>query len=165
MELPDWANQYQSFAAKGKDWKPTTLSEKEEPKFRKWFYNTKLFNNLKGLIQADYPEEKLTNDQIAGMLMQQGDYDYRGAYKAGIKEEISPYDNMPHWPDADSKGNFLKSPSHPTAWKEFFMQKYQVDPDAVGLDTYDKAVAASLQGWQPPIENLNYQDPFGDTTK
>lgn len=160
METPDWASQYEEFKNKYKDWKPTELTPEEEPKFKDWFYNTKLFNNLKELIAQDMkvPLDTLTNDQVAEMLMEEGDYDYKGAWKKGTEEVISPYDNMPHWTDKAPDGSWLKSPSHPTAWKEFFMQQYRIDPDELGLDTYEKAIKAQ-------IETPFYQDPFGDTTK
>ena len=33
----------------------------------------------------------------------------------------------------------LKSPKHPTAWMEYFMQDTGVDPNSVGLRTADEA--------------------------
>ncbi len=160
--MADWLEQYEQFKQSAKDWKPTELNPQEEKQFRNWFYNTKLFNNLKPLIAEDFdlkPDE-VTNDKIADLLIKEGDYDYRGAWKYGTEEVISPYDNMPHWNDRASSGQWLKSPNHPTVWKEFFMQQYDVDPDSVGLDSLEKA-----KEYKPAaaVATPFYQDPFGFT--
>lgn len=61
------------------------------------------------------------------------DYDYRAAYRAGVKPERDPYDsNRYHWPDV-SGGKMLKSRDHPTMWMQRYMQMYGVDPRAIGI--------------------------------
>ena len=52
----------------------------------------------------------------------------------------------------------LKDPTHPTAWKEFFMRQYRVDPDNLGLDTLDKAMNWSKSAGE--VESPFYKDPF-----
>jgi len=52
----------------------------------------------------------------------------------------------------------LKDPSHPTAWKEFFMRQYGTDPDAMGLDTVEKAKNWSFSTQK--VETPFYKDPF-----
>ena len=64
--------------------------------------------------------------------MLNGDYDYRRALKEGVHREISPHDNMMHWSSKSKSGNWLKSPDHSTAWKEFYMAHHGVDPDDIG---------------------------------
>ena len=156
--MTDWINEYQKFTAT--PWSPTTLKPPEEQKFRNWLQGTQLFNSIKSDIAAEnkIPVEKLDNQRVTEMMLQSPDYDYRGAYKAGIKEVISPYDNRPHWPSSTNSGQMLKDPSHPTAWMEFFMRQYGVDPNAMGLDTLEKAKNWSLSTQKP--ENLFYKDPF-----
>lgn len=160
--MANWVNDYYKFQQM--EWSPTKLSDKEEKEFRQWITGTKLFNNLKPLISQDLekPVDKITNDDIINEMIAQGDYDYRGAWKKGVVEEISPYDKMPHWSDRAADGTWLKSPSHPTAWKEFFMQEYGKDPDSVGLDTLDKAIQATSP---TQIVNPQYVDPFVNTVK
>lgn len=136
--MDDWVKEYEKFSSK--DWKPTTLSSTEETKFRTWMQGTKLFNSVKSEIalENNLPPEKLDNNKVIDMLLNDGDYDYRGAWKAGIKEVISKHDNKPHWPSS-AGDKMLKSPQHETAWKEFFMRKYNKDPDDLGLSTLEKA--------------------------
>ena len=156
--MTDWINEYQKFTAT--PWSPTTLKPPEEQKFRNWLQGTQLFNSIKSDIAAEnkIPVDKLDNQRVTEMMLQSPDYDYRGAYKAGIKEVISPYDNKPHWPSSTDSGQMLKDPSHPTAWMEFFMRQYGVDPNAMGLDTLEKAKNWSLSIQKP--ENPFYKDPF-----
>jgi hypothetical protein len=52
----------------------------------------------------------------------------------------------------------LKDPTHPTAWKEFFMRQYGTDPDAMGLDTIEKAKNWSLSTQK--VDTPFYKDPF-----
>jgi len=151
--MDDWLKSY--YKLQKMDWSPTKLSDKEEKQFREWITGTKLFNNLKPIIAQDLekPVDKLSNNEIIDEMLSSGDYDYRGAWKKGVTEEISPYDKMPHWSS--------KAPD--TAWKELFMQQYGQDPDALGLDTLDKAIQAVTQ--KEEVVNPMYRDPFGDTTK
>ena len=136
--MSDWIEEYKSFSSK--DWKPTTLSDQDEIKFKNWLQGTKLFNSIKMDVAKENNIEvsKIDNIKIINMLTSQGDYDYRGAWKSGIKEVISPVDNRPHWPSS-AGDKMLKSPKHETAWKEFFMRQYNKDPDDLGLSTFDKA--------------------------
>jgi len=136
--MADWIKEYQSFSSQ--DWKPTTLNSGDEAKFRTWIQGTKLFNSVKSDIASENKVDpaKLDNNRVIDMLSEQGDYDYRGAWKAGVKEVISKHDGKPHWPSS-AGDKMLKSPSHETAWKEFFMRQYKKDPDDLGLSTFEQA--------------------------
>lgn len=148
--MADWIKEYQDFASQ--DWKPTTLPQNEETKFRTWIQGTKLFNSVKSDIaqENNLDPAKLDNNKVIDMLSSQGDYDYRGAWKAGVKEVISKHDNRPHWPSS-AGDKMLKSPKHETAWKEFFMRKYNKDPDDMGLSTFEQAKQWSLEKEQKKV--------------
>lgn len=147
--MADWIKQYQEFASQ--DWKPTSLSQAEETKFRSWIQGTKLFNSVKLDIakENNLDPAKLDNNKVIDMISSQGDYDYRGAWKAGVKEVISKHDNRPHWPSS-AGDKMLKSPKHETAWKEFFMRTYNKDPDDIGLSTLQQA-----KSWSEKQQQLN----------
>jgi hypothetical protein len=158
--MDNWIAQYEKFSAM--PWKPTQLSDKEEKQFQKWLQGTQLFSSVKPYLAQDagVPVEKLSNSKALQLMLDNADYDYRGAWKSGVTEVISPYDNRPHWPSATPEGRMLKNPTHPTAWKEFFMRQYNVDPDELGLDTFAKARAYQMQ--PSPLEPaFMYKDPFG----
>jgi len=55
-------------------------------------------------------------------------YDYKGAFIKGIKPNEDG-----HWPSMDGEGKWLKSPEHPTAWKEGYFQAFGSDPDKDGV--------------------------------
>lgn len=163
--MANWIDAYQNFAST--PWSPTTLKESDEQKFRGWLQGTKLFNSIKNdiAIENNIPVKELNNNRVLEMILSNPDYDYRGAYLSGIKEVIDPRDKKPHWPSSTPDGRMLKDPSHPTAWKEFFMRQYRVDPDSIGLDTLEKA-----QYWQKFIDenvptNVMYKDPMGFSIK
>jgi hypothetical protein len=63
------------------------------------------------------------------------DYDYRSAWKAGVRPVRDPYDkNKYHWSSSNpDTGEMLKSKDHPTAWKEEYMKSTGKNPDEVGV--------------------------------
>jgi len=136
----DWIKEYESFSKS--DWKPTELSGADEARFKEWFSRTKLFQGFKQDIaeENNLPVAAVEDARVMQMILRSKDYDYRGAWKAGIKEEVSPHDNRIHWPSSTSDGKMLKSPKHETTWKEFFMRQYDKDPDDLGLNTLDQAM-------------------------
>jgi hypothetical protein len=161
--MADWITEYQKF--KQTPWEPTKLKTSEEEKqFRQWLQNTQIFQATKKDIAAEtkIPVDKLDNNRILEMMLKQSDYDYRGAWKDNMKESIDPTDNRPHMLSSTSSGRMLKDPTHPTAWKEFFMRQYRIDPDKLGLDDYSKAVDWSQAS---KVVNPFYTDPMGFTIK
>jgi len=99
------------------------LSPDEESAFQKWIRSTGWYKEFR----KEYNEEPNLNDS---------EYDYRAAWKAGIQPERDPYDkNRYHWPSSLPSGEMLKSPTHPTAWKEQFMRQTGQNPDAMGLQS------------------------------
>ena len=157
--MDNWFQQYTQF--KAQPWSPTTLQPDEEAAFQQWLQSTQLFNSIKSEIADEnrVPVEKLDNSRVLRMILSNPDYDYRGAFKAGITETISPYDNLPHWPSSTPEGRMLKDPNHPTAWKEFFMRQYRVDPDELGLSDLSQALKWSNANKE--VETPFYRDPFG----
>ena len=61
-------------------------------------------------------------------------YDYRLAWLRGEQPQINQYDGRYHWASKTQKGEWLKSPQHPTAWKEIFMEQTGDDPDEFRLN-------------------------------
>lgn len=67
-------------------------------------------------------------------LSRNSDYDYRRAWAAGVRPERDPYDkNRYHWPSSLPSGEMLKSPNHPTLWKEEYMRATGRNPDEAGV--------------------------------
>lgn len=143
----NWLTEYQAFTQT--PWSPTVLKTNEEQKFKEWLKGTQLFSSIKEEIAAEnkIPVNKLNNNRVVEMILSNPDYDYRGAFLSGVKEVIDPRDNKPHWPSSTPEGKMLKDPTHPTAWKEFFMRQYGIDPDEMGFDTLGKA-----KEWQSLVD-------------
>ena len=146
--MADWIEKFNNFASQ--KWEMTKLNESEEKKFKDWFQNTKLFNSIKEdvALENNMPITAIDNKRIMEMLLSSKDYDYKAAWKAGVEEVISPYDNKPHWPSGKD-GKMFKSPKHPTTWKEFFMNQYKTDPDSIGLTNFESAVEWSKNRPRP----------------
>ncbi len=105
------------------------LSSQEEQQFQNWIRSTEWYKEF----VKEFGEQPDLNIP---------EYDYRAAWKAGIQPERDPYDkNRYHWPSTTSQGQSLKSASHPTAWKEGFMQQTGMNPDAIGLASKEDADA------------------------
>ena len=105
----------------------TSLAPEEEARFQSWIKSTEWFKEF----NKEYNEQPNLNSP---------EYDYRAAWKAGIEPERDPYDkNRFHWPSSLPTGEMLKSPTHPTAWKEYFMRQTGQNPDAVGIRSPQEA--------------------------
>ena len=107
----------------------TKLAPAEESKFQSWIKSTEWYKEF----VKEYKEEPDLNIT---------EYDYRAAWKAGVKPERDPYDNNRyHWPSSMPDGQMLKSKDHPTAWKEEYMRETGKNPDAVGVtkEQYEKS--------------------------
>lgn len=101
------------------------LSPAEEKSFQSWIKGTEWY-------------KEYVNEYDEAPDLDTSDYDYRAAWKAGIRPERDPYDkNKFHWPSSDESGKMLKSESHPTAWKEYFMKATGKNPDEVGITKED----------------------------
>jgi len=60
-------------------------------------------------------------------------YNYRAAWKAGLRpQDVKDDPEMQHWSSVTPSGESLKSRSHPTAWKEDYMQMTGRDPGEPG---------------------------------
>lgn len=70
------------------------------------------------------------------------DYDYRAAWKAGIRPQRYGHDGGAyHWSSSLPDGTMLKSENHPTAWMEHFMRATGVDPNELGLKSKEEGEA------------------------
>lgn len=88
------------------------------------------------------------------------DYDYRAAWKAGIRPAPYEHDNGAyHWASSTGEGQMLKSENHPTAWMEQFMQQTGKDPNDVGVKSPEEA-KAYLAGPQVHIGDAKILDPW-----
>lgn len=94
--------------------------------------------------------------------MNGGDYDYRLALQSGMRPELYTHDNRYHWPSATPDGRSLKSPDHPTAWMETFMERFGIDPhDAVRGSAGSEARTAAEKGFSSMLRRHRLQDLVG----
>lgn len=97
-------------------------ADKEEQDFQAGIKKTEWFKEY----VKEYGEEPDLNTK---------DYDYRSAWKAGVRPQRDPYDkNRYHWSSSNPEtGEMLKSKEHPTAWKEEYMKQTGKNPDEAGI--------------------------------
>lgn len=134
--MSDWYEQYKTF--QNSQWTPTVLPPEEEANFKKWLTNSRWFNEIKADIERH--EGKVDGERLFTELTgPQADYDYRGAWRSGIGAQDYEYDHRMHWPSSTGDGRMLKSPRHPTAWMEYFMEETGKDPNEMGLKTAEEA--------------------------
>jgi hypothetical protein len=101
---------------------PKKQADKEEQDFQTGIKKTEWFKEY----VKEYGEEPDLNTK---------DYDYRSAWKAGVRPQRDPYDkNRYHWSSSNPEtGEMLKSKEHPTAWKEEYMKRTGKNPDEAGI--------------------------------
>ena len=127
------------------DWTPTYLSPAEERKFQADMQTGEGYRQWREQFEKQWDTKVDFNDP-------EGDYDYRGAWKAGMRP--APYefdDNKYHWGSKAPDGHMLKAPDHPTAWMQHFMERTGVDPGSLGLKN-------EVQGKQYEREQVAYGD-------
>ena len=139
----DWYELYQAHAAA--EWQPTQLSLEEEQAFQKWLTGTAWFREVTEDVAASGHSVSPT-ELLSDLIGPAADYDYRGAWKAGVSPERYEHDDRQHWPSSTPDGHMLKSPKHPTAWMEFFMRATGDDPSALGLRNAEEASAYTRNG-------------------
>jgi hypothetical protein len=106
----------------------TKLIPKEEDAFKDWWRTNSKVKAWRNEFKKDFGFEPSPNSQ---------GYDYRGAWKAGIKPE-STYEpetkqTRHHWGSLGVGGKDLKSKKHPTRWKSDYMKVTGSNPDDEGI--------------------------------
>lgn len=143
-----WTDEYEKH--RGEKWEKTKLSPEEEERFRHWLSSTQWFKDIHEKVKAhegDIPAAVL----LADMTGDKSDYDYRGAWMSGIEAKTYQHDGQMHWPSRTPDGRMLKSPNHPTAWMEFFMQQHGIDPNEIGIHDYESAKKWEQEGAKMPL--------------
>lgn len=103
-------------AERGPRFVPQRLEPVDEMRFQQTIRSSPWFKEF----VKQYGEEPNLNDM---------QYDYRAAYQAGVAPtRYAPDQGAYHWPSVTPEGRPLKAPSHPTAWKEYYMRSTGRDP-------------------------------------
>lgn len=114
-------------------WEHTRLSDKDEEKFKDWLTQLDWYKSMQG----KYGNNPNLYQELTGP---DSDYDTRKAWLYGVTPSLYQYDGTYHWPSSTPTGEMLKSPTHPTAWMEYFMQGSNgIDPNQFGLSTPENA--------------------------
>ena len=136
-----WHDEYKAHSEK--PWEATALNSGDEKKFREWISKTEWFDEIKAQVAKENSMDKneINNNRLVDMITSNSDYDYRGAWKDKVEISRDKHDKgRHHWPSSTKGGKMLKSPKHPTAWKEFFMREHKINPDDIGIKTIEQAL-------------------------
>ena len=131
QQVNQWYNDY--IASLSSPWELTKLSKKDEAVFKDWLTALPWYKDI---------QEKTGNppDLYQELTGPASDYDTRKAWLNGITPIMYKYDNTYHWPSSTDSGEMLKSPTHPTAWMEYFMRDSNgIDPNQFGLSSPENA--------------------------
>jgi hypothetical protein len=93
----------------------------------------------------------MDEDEFLDELLSSKDYDYRQAFLEREQPEINPHDKKYHWASKTKSGKWLKSPKHPTAWKEAFVELTGADPDGFNIKGIPEADSVLSQVGLPKI--------------
>ena len=122
---------------------PTQLTPQEEEQFQSFMASNPDVLKWKSDFEEEYGSSPNIDDS---------NYDYRGAWKAGIVPQATQPGDVPHWGSIGVAGKQLKSPDHPTRWKSEYMELTGIDPDTKKIDKADAIKAMKQQGL--PVEHL-----------
>lgn len=81
----------------------------------------------------------MDEDELLNELLSSPDYDYRQAFLDKEKPQYNLNDSSYHWASKTKDGKWLKSPNHPTAWKEVFVEQTGADPDGYNVENIQQA--------------------------
>lgn len=85
--------------------------------------------------------EQFTTKHGGPPVLDDPDYDYRAAWKAGIRPAPYKHDGGAyHWASS-AEGKMLKGENHPTAWMEHFMEATGKDPNDLGIKSKEEGEA------------------------
>lgn len=113
----------------------TKLSPEEERRFQRDMAGGEGYRQWREGFEKEYGESPNYNDP-------RGDYDYRGAWKGGVRPAPYEHDNgRYHWESSLPSGQMLKTADHPTAWMEHFMRATGKDPNEVGVHSEEEGRA------------------------
>ena len=88
--MASWYDRYRQFAQA--QWEPTVLSSQEEAAFREWLIKSKWFQQIRDDVAAsgERMDDAALYDELTGA---RADYDYRGAWKAGVGAQDYEFDD------------------------------------------------------------------------
>lgn len=122
---------------------PTALNPDEELQFQSFMATNPDVLKWQSEFEKEYGS--LPN-------LESKDYDYRGAWKAGIIPQQTGNDPVPHWASIGIDGKELKSKDHPTRWKSDYMEATGKDPDQEEVTKAD--AIKSLKDRNLPVDHL-----------
>jgi tryptophan 2,3-dioxygenase len=125
----------------------SVLSESEEIEFQNFMNTNPDVIAWKEQFVEKYKEEP----QIDG-----ANYDYRGAWKAGLTPSVSEQDGLYHWGSKGLDGVNLKSDSHPTRWKSDYMEITGKDPDVENISKEEAllVIEKNKKEWKVRYESV-----------
>ena len=126
-----------------------TLTEQEEIEFQNWMATDPNVVAWRKEFKQAYSEEPQIDNS---------NYDYRGAWKAGIIPQPNEVDGMYHWGSKGEGGVDLKSKDHPTRWKSDYMEATGINPDDTGI-TKEEALSVIEESVQADITDNNLIPP------
>ena len=135
-EEPGWEQRYARWTESARS--STELPPEQEVQFKQDIMAGEWFKDWQRQY-PDVPPERLFED----LTRASGDYNMRRAWQLKVQPSMNEADHRMHYPDAAPGGEMLKQPDHPTAWMQFFMQQYHIDPQSIGLNTREEAEAWS----------------------
>lgn len=131
-----------------------SISAESETQFQNWWNTNPDVVAWRNEFKKEYGEEP----------QQDGDYNYRGAFKAGITPTPNNEDGgRRHWGSIGINGEDLKSDFHSTRWKSEYMKATGINPDEKGIDfNAAQKEVPSLEKYNPNKSfDLSYQAPTG----
>ena len=122
-----------------------TISPQEESEFQNWMATDPNVVAWREEFKQNYGEEPQIDNS---------NYDYRGAWKAGIKPQPSEVDGMYHWGSKGIDGVDLKSEDHPTRWKSEYMDATGINPDESGI-TKEEALEVISKSVETDLDDIS----------
>lgn len=107
---------YRHTGAPPSGWSPTQLNPEQQVAFER------------DMRQLPWYTQMTTQLGREPDLSPASGYDYAGAWAANAMPSVYEGDGQYHWSSRGPQGQWFKSPDHPTAWMEMFMNRYGVDP-------------------------------------
>lgn len=133
--------------------------------------------NYNSFLQKILAAKQKADEDKLNKILVDSSFDYRLAYIHNQLPERSKVDGQFHWGSKAPDGRWMKSPKHPTAWKEVFYEQTGMNPDEIPMMTQRDAdnilIRQGLKptanylptNWTPVKLNPEYEPKFREWLK
>ena len=127
--MADYFDKYMASEPEDLQFNPQPLPPEEQQQLYGFLLNSPWLTGVYDYVSQQNPN--ITREGLLSEMLANGSYDYASAYEGRGSDmfAIDPASGTYHGSSRNPDGKWLKSPDHPTTWKEVFYTNSGFSPD------------------------------------